>query len=249
MAGIDIESAHQVTLSEWGSVAFSRISSRDRAGRRSLLFWAFLIAIAVHLAIFVALQESVSLRVQNEDKPIAVSLIEAASAPPALSELPQTPPQKIAPPIRSVRRSVPISAPAAPAVAAPTDQSVQTIHLYRADGTLDIPDDLAHQIDNPKTPRAIDAPPVADNTIMVHVRPLKMRPNHFDVAWKASHADNELDQFVKDHLIKQTDAMRLPWGTQVECGWFVIVVACGWGPPPVWHAPTTWKPATSLDEY
>jgi hypothetical protein len=44
-------------------------------------------------------------------------------------------------------------------------------------------------------------------------------------------------------------AMRLPWGTQIECGWFVIVAACGWGPPPVWHAPTPWKPATSLDEY
>jgi hypothetical protein len=249
MAGIDIESAHQATLSEWGTVAFTQMPLRDGAGRRPMLPWAFLVAIAVHIAIFVALQESTSRRVENEDEPISISLIEAAPMPPAVLELPRAPPQEIERPVRSVRHPVPIYVPAAPVAAVPTDEPVQTIHLYRADGTLDIPDDLARQIHNAKTSRAIDAPPVADNTIMVHVRPLKIRPNHFDMAWKGSHADNELDQFVKDHLIKQTDAMRLPWGTQIECGWFVIVVACGWGPPPVWHAPTTWKPATSLDEY
>ena len=83
---------------------------------------------------------------------------------------------------------------------------------------------------------------------MMHIRPLKVRPNHFDAQWEASHGGNPLDRFIADHLMKTTGVMRMPWGTRVQCAWIVIVAGCAWGPADYWHGDQSWKPATELDE-
>jgi hypothetical protein len=124
------------------------------------------------------------------------------------------------------------------------DETTPTLHLYNADGSLALPTVSAPRV----TSRALDAPPVADNTIMTHIRPLKVRPNHFDAEWEASHGGNPLDRFIANHLTKTTGVMRLPWGTRVQCAWIVIVAGCAWGPADYWHGDQSWKPATELDE-
>jgi hypothetical protein len=186
-------------------------------------------------------------RAADESSPIAVQLIDLlpASPPPAA-----IPPEPVPAPLahsssRTLRERTPMSEP--PIVAtlpAPSDETTPTLHLYNADGSLALPSAAAPRV----TSRPLDAPPVADNTIMTHIRPLKVRPNHFDASWASTHGGNPLDRFIADHLTKSTGVMRLPWGTRVQCAWIVVVAGCAWGPPDYWHGDQSWKPATELDE-
>jgi hypothetical protein len=217
---------------------------------RSLPLWALLVAIAAHIAIFIALRSEIARRATVESTAISVQMIDLLPASPPAAEIPPEPVRApIAHPMpRVMRERTPMSEPPIVAVpAAPPDTATPTLHLYNADGSLALPSNSAPRSDA-IVARPLDAPPVADNTIMAHIRPLKVRPNHFDAEWEASHGGNPMDRFIADHLMKTTGVMRLPWGTRVQCAWIVIVAGCAWGPADYWHGDQSWKPATELDE-
>ena len=232
----------------WRDVVVDRVETH--VPERSLPLWALLIAVAVHIAIFVALRGEIVRPVAEESTAISVQMIDLIPAPPAAGEIP---PEPIPPPIVRASPRVAPAPPvfsAAPIVATPSatpDATTPALHLYNADGSIALPSDGMPRRDV-IVARPLDAPPVADNTIMTHFRPLKVRPNHFDENWAAKHGGNPLDRFIADHLMKTTGVMRLPWGTRVQCAWIVIVAGCAWGPADYWHGDQSWKPATELDE-
>jgi hypothetical protein len=251
MTDIDSDPRNVVLTDDWHGIIVRRERGRPRA-RRSVIGWALLIALTLHIGIFIALRTDVIDVHRNDSDALAVELINWTPADFAVPEpaLPQPAP-RAAKPSASAAPSVRIvTSPSEPSpISATPIETTPSVHLYNADGSIDVPTDLARQLDAPPTTRAIDAPPIADNRVMVHERPLKVRPNHFDAAWQATHAGSALDQFVANHLVKSTDIMRMPWGTRVQCAWIVIIAGCAWGPPDVWHPSQTWKPSTALDEY
>ena len=229
----------------WREITVQRAETHVSSDR-SLPLWALLIAVAIHIAIFIALRSEIARRAAVESSAISVQVIDLVPTSPSAAEIP---PEPVPAPIahatpRIMRAPTPMSEP--PVVAAP-DITTPTLHLYNADGSLALPSNAMPRSDA-VVARPLDAPPVADNTIMTHIRPLKVRPNHFDAEWEAKHSGNPLDRFVADHLMKTTGVMRLPWGTRVQCAWIVIVAGCAWGPADYWHGDQSWKPATELDE-
>jgi len=229
----------------WREVVVHRAQTHASSDR-SLPLWALLVAIAIHIAIFIALRSEIARRATVESTAIAVQMIDLVPAPPPPAEIPPAPvpaPITHAAP-RVMRAPTPMSEP--PFTATP-ETATPTLHLYNADGSLALPSTAAQRSDA-VVARLLDAPPVADNTIMTHIRPLKVRPNHFDAAWEGKHGGNPLDRFVADHLTKSTGVMRMPWGTRVQCAWIMIVAGCAWGPADYWHGDQSWKPATELDE-
>ena len=238
----------EVRAEAWRDVEVHRVETHASSDR-SVPLWALLVAVAVHLAIFIALRNEIAQRGPSESTAISVQLIDLIPAPPPASEIPPDPvpaPMVHTAP-RVLRERTPMSDP--PIIATPTVPAATTppLHLYNADGSLALPSNAAPRSDA-IVARALDAPPVADNTIMMHIRPLKVRPNHFDAQWAASHGGNPMDRFIADHLMKTTGVMRMPWGTRVQCAWIVIVAGCAWGPADYWHGDQSWKPATELDE-
>ena len=233
----------------WRDVEIHRVETHA-ASDRSLPFWALLVAVVVHVAIFIALRDEIAQHRHAESTAISVQMIDLIPATPPATEIP---PEPVPPPIarattRVLRERTPMSEPPIVAIpAAPQDATTPALHLYNADGSLALPSNQTPRRDA-VVARMLDAPPVADNTIMAHVRPLKVRPNHFDAEWEASHGGNPMDRFIADHLMKTTGVMRMPWGTRVQCAWIVIIAGCAWGPADYWHGDQSWKPATELDE-
>jgi len=233
----------------WRDAVMHRDESRAPR-EQSLPIWALLVAVAIHIAIFIALRIEIAGRAEEKSTAIAVQMIDLIAAPPPAAEIPAEP---VPPPVvhrapRVLREPTPMSEPPIFATPpAPSDATTPTLHLYNADGSLALPTAAAPRSDA-IVARALDAPPVADNAIMTHIRPLKVRRNHFDAEWEASHGGNPLDRFIANHLTKSTDVIRLPWGTRIQCAWIVIVAGCAWGPPDYWHGDQSWKPATELDE-
>lgn len=227
----------------WHDVVLRRADDHT-ASNRALPLWALLFAVAIHIAVFIALRRETAHRVADDSPAVSVQLIDFFSAeiPPAPIPPPMTRPS---PPV--LRVLTPSAESSIVATLAATDETVPSLHLYNADGSVAVPSDAMPRRDS-IVARALDTPPVADNTIMVHIRPLKVRPNHFDASWAATHGGNPLDRFVADHLVKTTGIMRMPWGTRVQCAWIVIVAGCAWGPPDYWHGDQSWKAATLLDE-
>lgn len=229
----------------WLDVEVHRVDTHASSDR-SLPLWALLVAVAIHIAIFVALRSEIARNATVQSPAISVQMIDLVESPPPAAEIP---PEPVPPPIahaasRVMREPTPMSEPP---IVAPPDTTTPTLHLYNADGSLALPSAMAPRSDAILA-RTLDAPPVADNAIMTHVRPLKVRPNHFDAQWAASHGGNPMDRFIADHLMKATPVMRLPWGTRIQCAWIVIVAGCAWGPADYWHGDQSWKPATELDE-
>jgi hypothetical protein len=233
----------------WRDVVMHRAET-DASSGRALPIWALLAAIAIHIGIFIALRSEIAQHASAESTAISVQMIDLIPAMPTAGEIP---PEPIPPPIvhaapRILRAPTTLIEPSlVPTPAAPPEATTPTLHLYNADGSLALPPNPAARSDA-IVARALDAPPVADNTIMMHIRPLKVRPNHFDAQWEASHGGNPLDRFISDHLMKTTGVMRMPWGTRVQCAWIVIVAGCAWGPADYWHGDQSGKPATELDE-
>ena len=232
----------------WRDVEIHRIEMHASSDR-SLPLWALLVAVVAHIAIFVALRNEIVRRAAVESSAISVQMIDLIPATPPATEIPPEPiPAPISHAPRAMRERTPMSEPPIAATpTAPPDTTTPMLHLYNADGSLALPSNTAPRSDA-IVARALDAPPVADNAIMTHIRPLKVRPNHFDAQWAASHGGNPMDRFIADHLVKKTDVMRLPWGTRIQCAWVVIMAGCAWGPADYWHGDQSWKPATELDE-
>lgn len=232
----------------WHDVVRHRADD-SASSNRALPRWALLVALAMHVAIFIALRGEIARRADDASPAMTVQMIDLFSEAPSASEIPPEPTP--APIMRSSPRIARSPIPNAESSITETPMTredvASTLNLYNADGSIALPSDAVPRHDA-IVAHVFDTSPVADNTIMVHVRPLKVRPNHFDASWAATHGGNPLDRFVADHLVKSTSIMRLPWGTRLQCAWIVIVAGCAWGPADYWHGDQSWKPATLLDE-
>ena len=211
--------------------------------------WAWLVALALHLILFLGL------RLVREPLPISdanvmhVELIDMTQPEPTLPEPPSIPMHiaprvQFKPPTSSLpsARSVTTSRVAPPVV----EETTPHFRVYNPDGTLNIPDDLIAQIDRAQ-PRPNFIPlKVEPSPLLQRRRLLKVRPNHFDQYW------NDIDSLPLHEAIWQqltrTTEFTAPWGGQYSCTWVLVIVTCSDVPNKPYNPPQTWKPATQLDE-
>ncbi|HEX6833544.1 MAG TPA: hypothetical protein VF132_08420 [Rudaea sp.] len=207
--------------------------------------WALFIAVAAHLAVIFGLREA--MRTPSpavEERSVRVELIELNPPEPPLPQPAPLPPRAIV--AHAAQKVAPARETPPPVAAEHSVDDTPSVHLYNADGTLDIPKDLVQQIDNAAAAQTFKSPSIAMAPFMKHARPLKVRPNHFAPYWAAS--DGLLGS-VFDKLTAEK-GFTLPWGTRVECKTIAFLVGgCGWYTPYPYYIPTErWKPATELDE-
>jgi hypothetical protein len=210
--------------------------------------WAWLWVLALHVLLLLALRvmpAAVPPRSSEADV-VTVELIEAPLAEPALLQ-PESPPfhnepsPRLASPIPRVRQPKSPSADA-PVVSEPTLQ----FHAYNPDGSVDIPGDLAAQLDAAQ-PRPNFIPlKVVPSPILNPRRALKVRPNHFAQYWSGTDG-MPLHESVWRY-VTATKEFVAPWGGHYGCTWILILVACADIPDKPWNPPQVWKPATELDE-
>src|ERR1700749_541123 len=129
----------------WREVAVHRTETHAPSDR-SLPLWALLVAVAIHVAIFMALRDQIAHRASVESTAISVQMIDLLPAPTPAGEIP---PEPIPPPIaHAAQRLMQTPTPMAesPAVATP-DTATPTLHLYNADGSLALPLNAAPRSD------------------------------------------------------------------------------------------------------
>ncbi len=151
----------------WREVVLHRTEKRATA-ERSLPLWALLLAVAVHIAIFVALRTEIVRRAAVESTAISVQMIDLIPAAPPISDIPPEPiPPPITHPTQHVARPpTPVSEPPLVTVlAAPPDPTAPTLHLNNADGSLALPSPAAAR-SHANVARVLDAPPGAATSVM-----------------------------------------------------------------------------------
>ncbi|HET7063578.1 MAG TPA: hypothetical protein VFI49_04820 [Rudaea sp.] len=207
--------------------------------------WGWLLAVALHLLILVGVRsnlreqqrapEAVVISVQLIDVPAEPPLPEPTLPPPAMPVAPRPSRAPLRPPI--ARSPTPPAASEAP----------PEFHAYNPDGSVDIPGDLAAQLDNAQ-PRADFIPlKVAPSPILNPRRPLKTRPNHFAQYWSGTDGMPLHESMWR--YVTATKEFVTPWGGHYGCTWILILVACADIPDKPWNPPQKWQPATELDEH
>ena len=125
--------------------------------------------------------------------------------------------------------------------------AVDQLRLFNQDGSANVPDDLALQIEQARPKADFIARDFSPSPILQARRPLKVRPNHFAKDWVGTDGKPLHQQFFDSvTMVKEFTA---PWGGRYGCAWILILVACADVPDKPWNPPTTWKPATEQDEY
>jgi hypothetical protein len=208
--------------------------------------WAWLLAIAIHLFVVIGLR----IALRRHDAPAAdidvlqVELIDVPSAPPLPEPAPLPRAPRTAPLVaRPMPREIP--RPIAPSEAAPP--AVDELRLFNPDGSANVPDDLAAQIERARPKADFIARDYSPSPILQARRPLKVRPNHFAKVWAGTDGKPLHQQFF-DSLIVVKE-FTAPWGGHYGCAWLLIIVTCADVPDKPWNPPTTWQPATEQDEY
>jgi hypothetical protein len=205
--------------------------------------WALLAAIVVHLLILLGLREAMRPPPVNVEQNIRVELIDLAPPEPAPPQPPPIPAKQaiahVAPaPVRRTTAPMPVKTP--------EPEEAESIHIFNLQGDVDIPKDLAEQIDNAKPKPSFIAKTIAPSPILNPPRALRVRPNHFSKQW----VDNEGLAGLVNQLTTSKE-FTTPWGTKVECGvsFLMLMGGCGWYTPSPYYVPVEkWKPATELDE-
>ena len=212
--------------------------------------WAWLCVLALHLLLFLALRimpGAVSSRA-SESNVVTVELIDVPVAEPSL---PQPEPLPIRsepvpqPPARpsALARRLPQPAPAQPHVA---EEPALQFHAYNPDGSIDIPADLAAQLDAAQSRPNFIPLKVAPSPILNPRRALKVRPNHFAQYWNGTDGMPLHESMWR--YVTATKEFIAPWGGHYGCTWILILVACADIPDKPWNPPQVWKPATEFDE-
>jgi len=212
--------------------------------------WGWLLAVALHLLILVAMRSSLRERQRApEALVISVQLIDAPAEPPLpeptqlLRHTPTGPTPTAARPSIAPTRRPPIARLPLPPAAA---EASPEFHAYNPDGSVDMPADLAAQLDNAE-PRADFIPlKVAPSPILNPRRPLKIRPNHFAQYWNGTDGMPLHESMWR--YVTATKEFVTPWGGHYGCTWILIMVACADIPDKAWNPPQRWLPATELDE-
>jgi hypothetical protein len=202
----------------------------DRRGIAVALF----VALILHLVGLWLVRDWMRLHLPEEDRSdvIRVSLVE----PPVPAPLsPPEPVEDEPPPAVEAPRPVPRAAsrPSQPSAAAPVvsatpaQQGVPQVHLYNADGSLDVSTLAKEPESGPfyefRAPTFVQAP------MMKHTSPLPYTPTKFEEYWPS---DNEtiVDEFFRRST--KTATMRTPWGGGITCSWMIIIGGCGFGYAP-----------------
>lgn len=223
--------------------ALERRSHRPWWARRLRVFAWFAVLVA-HVLGYVVLRQMPEMRPSERESFLQVELLDAAPAPPPMPEpVPRSPkPLAAENPARAAPR---IPAPPAAAPAAPSVEAEPPV-LFNRDGSANVPDDLAEQLDRAR-PRPNFIPFVVEpSPILADKRPLKVRPNHFARYWNGTDG-KPLHETVWKY-VTATKEFDVPWGGRWACTLVLVVVACGDVPRKPWSPPQTWKPATELDE-
>jgi hypothetical protein len=182
----DMEDQPELVTEVWRDAVRAHVLTRPAhaaALPRRLQRWAWLIALALHLILFLGL------RLVREPLPVPdtnvmhVELVDMAQPEPMLPEPPSLPMRnaprmKLKPPPASLpsARAAVTSRVAPPAV----EEATPHFRIYNPDGSLNIPDDLIAQIDRAQ-PRPNFIPlKVEPSPLLQRRRMLKVRPNHFD---------------------------------------------------------------------
>ena len=208
-----------------------------------------LLALALHLLLLIGYRST--LRDQQrvpETTVISVELIDAPLEPPmpqpALPSLHDAASMPSASrPSTAPRRQPRVGATPSPPAAldAPPE-----FRAYNPDGSIDIPDDLAAQLDNAQ-PRADFIPlKIVPSPILNPRRALKVRPNHFAQYWSGTDGMPLHESMWR--YVTATKEFVTPWGGHYGCTWILILVACADIPDKPWNPPQKWQPAAQLDE-
>jgi hypothetical protein len=215
----------------------------------SLRPWAWLIAIALHLILIVALRHVLHApdSTPTDSNVMQVHLIDLPPTEPALPEPAQIPSHASSHAATNRQHPAP-ALPTSPPLEAPSAlRDEAQLRLFNPDGSAQLPDDFITQLDRSRPqpdfiPRKYEPSP-----LLQAKRPLKVRPNHFAQYWAGTDGI-PLHEAMWQHLtvVKEFTA---PWGGRYACAWILILVACGDVPDKAWNPPTTWKPATEEDEY
>ena len=108
-------------------------------------------------------------------------------------------------------------------------EAAPEFHAYNPDGSVDIPGDLAAQLDN-AAPRADFIPlKVVPSAMLNPRRPLKVRPNHFAQSWNGTDGMPLHEAMWRS--VTLTKEFVAPWGGHYGCAWILILVACADIPP------------------
>jgi hypothetical protein len=209
--------------------------------------WAWLFAVALHLFLLIGLRVMLGDRPHAPDATVvSIELIDAPAPEPALPQPESLPPRSM--PSARLLRPIPLArhpatAPEAPSIAA---EPIPQFHAYNRDGSLDIPGDLAAQLDNAQ-PRPNFIPlKVEPSPILNPRRALKVRPNHFAQYWNGTDGMPLHESLLRS--LTATKEFVAPWGGHYGCTWILILVTCADVPDKPWNPPQTWKPATEFDE-
>jgi hypothetical protein len=230
--------------------ALGHLARKPDKPPRVLRILAVVVLVALHAGLLLGLRDAMRQQPAGDELPIRVRWIDLAQPEPALPQPLPLPPPSVRP--RTTLPSVVANPPEAPVVPEPATQPPEesVLHLYTRDGSLDIPSDLAQQLERARPQPSFTPQSTQMSAVMVHQRPLKVRPNHFAAVWSAS-SGSALDDFVTTHLSAKKE-FTMPWGSKVVCRssiFLSLVGGCEWGfPPPHWDPPQPWKPASALDE-
>ncbi|MBS0581691.1 MAG: hypothetical protein JSS42_01155 [Proteobacteria bacterium] len=238
--------------------ALAHARAREPRGPRAPRIVAISATILLHLLAALCLYLLMRPHPMLDEGRIEVRLLDAAPAEPALPEPPPpTRPPPLVPTAPAVQRA-PVAAetPARPSVAPPVESMAQP-HIFKADGSIDIPAEVADRSDAGQLPHFIPES-TAPSPLMTLKRPVKIRPNHFASAWKAPENENLLGavlrktaEFVDKNLSAEKE-FDTPLG-KIKCKAAFMIVMAGGGcadvPPRPYEPPARkWKPATVLDE-
>lgn len=221
---------------------------------------ALIAAVVLHLLLAVALHDAMRPAAVDEEPGMLVRILDAPPVEPPLPEpeaaVRQASREPVAPRAEPALPRVSTLPVPVPQAEEPAPRDLSSLHIYKADGSIDLPKDIA-AAPEPK-PNFIGRS-VEPSSLMTLKRPVKIRPNHFAGAWKAPQNENLLgatlrktSEFIDENLSVEKE-FTLPWGAKVKCkASFMFVMAaggCGWGYGPKPYEPEQrWKPATVFDE-
>ena len=210
--------------------------------------WAWLCVLALHALLFLALRvmpPAVPSSAPEADV-VMVELIDTPLAEPALPQPESLPSRSEQGPAASssprVRRPQPAASP--PPIIA--EEPAPEFHAYDPDGSLDVPGDLAAQLDAAQPHGNFIPLKVVPSPMLNPRRPLKVRPNHFAQYWNGTDGMPLHESMWR--YVTATKEFVTPWGGHYGCTWILILVACADVPDKPWNPPQKWRPATELDE-
>jgi len=225
-------------------------STRARPSRLPIA-WAWLLAVALHIAALLLLDLTLRDRaVPATPTPLDIVLVRAAEPPPAPPKIvepptpaqppaqpaapPQPAPEAPAPTPAAPRPTAAAVAPAPPAQRPPPVQ-VQTeaqrpddpvptrVVLFDADGSLRVSDAVLQG--DPAPVAAYIPVPREIPPWETRADPLVYEATAFEPIWKPDR-ESILEEFVRKQTV--TKKFKTPWGTKVTCSWVLIIGGCAW---------------------